>query len=97
MTDQVTADDFAPFVGKVFRAQGHPQDLVLVELDTRVPAGWKAMPRKPFSLRLRGPREPVVPEGMRLLTADDTRVFRVYVVPVQTPSREYQDYQIVFN
>ncbi len=94
---QLTADDFAPFVGKVFRAQGHPQELVLVELDTRVPTGWEAMPRKPFSLRLRGPRGPVVPEGMHRLTADDTRVFEVYVVPVQTASRDCQDYQVVFN
>ena len=95
--DQLTADDFAPFVGKVFLAEGYAQELVLVELDTHVPLGWEAIPRKPFSLLLRGPAGAVVPEGMHRMTAGGTRVFDLYLVPIRTASRDCQDYQIVFN
>ena len=97
MSDQLVADDFTPFVGKVFAAAGHPQALVLVNIDTRIPPGWENAPRKPFSLLLRGPFGQVVPEGMHRFTADGARDFELYLVPVQTPSRDYQDYQIVFN
>lgn len=95
--DQLNANDFIPFIGKTFHVPEHPQQLVLVAVDTRRPPGWERMPRPPFSLLLRGPHGHVVPEGLYRVTADKTRDFDLYLVPVQTPSREYQDYQAVFN
>lgn len=95
--DQLTADDFAPFIGKLFQAEGYPQQLTLVRLDTRVPPNWEAMPRKPFSLLLRGPAGPVVPEGLHRITVDGTCRFDLYLVPIQTSAPDCQDYQIVFN
>jgi len=97
MAETFCAEDFAPFVGKTFQAAGHPQLLTLVTLETREPAGWAATPRKPFSLILRGPYGDVVPEGFYRFTADRQRDFELYMIPIQTASREYQEYQIVFN
>jgi hypothetical protein len=97
MTDIPTADDFMSLIGKAFQAEGHTQTLVLTSVDTRVPPGWQAAPRKPFSLLLRGPAGEVVPEGFYRFVADGARDFELYLVPIQTHSREYQDYQIVFN
>lgn len=97
MAESLSAEDFAPFVGKEFQAAGHPQVLTLVTVNTAEHAGWPATLRKPFSLLLRGPYGDVVPEGMHRFTADHQRAFALYLIPIQTASREYQDYQIVFN
>lgn len=97
MAEILCAEDFAPFVGKLFQPFGHPQALILVKLETPEPAGWAAAPRKPFSLILRGPCDNVVPEGFYRFTADSQRDFELYLVPIQTASCEYQDYQIAFN
>jgi hypothetical protein len=96
MTETPCAEDFAPFVGKTFQAAGHPQLLMLVTLDTHA-AGGADPGRKPFSLILRGPPGAVVPEGFYRFTADGRQDFELYMMPIQTTSREHQDYQIVFN
>jgi hypothetical protein len=93
----LTADDFEPFVGQTFQPHGNPRSLTLVTVDTRQRPGWEGAPRKPFTLMLRGPSGDVVPEGFYRFTAGGQRDFELYLVPVQTFSREYQDYQIVFN
>lgn len=97
MAETLSADDFAPFVGKTFQAAGYPQLLTLVTLDSTVPPGWEAAPRKPFTLILRGPCDTIVPEGLHRITAAGQREFELYMMPIQTASREHQDYQIVFN
>ena len=97
MAEELCADDFAPFIGKAFQPAGHPQSLTLVTLDTPQYAGWDSASRKPFSLILRGPSGNVVPEGFYRFTADGQRDFELYLVPIQTASREHQDYQIAFN
>lgn len=96
--DQVlTAADFAPHLGKVFRAEGQPQALTFVSLNDRLPPGWPSGMRPPFILTLRGAPSPVLPEGLYRFVIEDGPAFDLHIMPVHTPSRDYQDYQIAFN
>jgi hypothetical protein len=96
MADMQTADDFAPYIGKTFRAEGRHHALTFVTLDARDHAPGSAM-RKPFTLILRGPHADVLPEGFYRFTIDAGPSFDLYIIPVHTAGRDHQDYQIVFN
>jgi hypothetical protein len=96
--DQVlTAADFAPHLGKVFHAEGQPHVLTFATLNDRVRPDWPAAMRAPFSLILRGPPDAVLPEGSYRFTIEDGPSFELHIMPIHTPSREYQDYQVAFN
>jgi hypothetical protein len=95
--DQLTAEDFTLFVGKVFRPYGTDLDLVLATIDQREFPGWEAAARKPFSLILRGPRSPVLPESLHRMVIEKGPALALYVIPILTAARDHQDYQIVFN
>lgn len=95
--DQLTAKDFAPYVGRVVQPAGSDLGLVLVSVTRSEFPGWQAAPREPFSLILRGPARPVLAEGLHRLAIADGPVLALYVIPVQTAGRDHQDYQIVFN
>ncbi len=71
------------------------QKLTLVAVEKGNAAG--AAPRAAFSLHLRGAPAPIAPEGMHRLTFEDGASFDLYLIPIHTPSRDHQDYQIVFN
>jgi hypothetical protein len=71
--------------------------LVLVGVDQRDGHAPGTAMRAPFSLELRGPPAPIVPEGMHRLVFDDATRFELYLIPVHTPARDRQDYQVVFN
>lgn len=93
----LTAEYFAPLVGKTLRAAGQRHVLTFVSLDARERAGWDATPRKPFSLILRSPSGDILPEGLYTCAFDDGPSVELYIMPIRTPSREHQDYQVVFN
>lgn len=95
--DQLTAEDFVAHVGKAFLPVGHELALVLVTLDQPEHPGWEGALRKPFSLILRGPGTPVLPEGHYRLAIEDGPELPLYVIPILTAARDHQDYQIVFN
>jgi hypothetical protein len=95
--DELVADDFVLFVGKVFHPAGSDLDLALATIDKREFPGWETAARKPFSLILRGPRDPVLPEGLHRMSIADGPVLTLYVIPILTAARDHQDYQIVFN
>ncbi len=61
------------------------------------PQGGNSDARTAFTLLLRGEGQPVVPEGMVVLNLADGARFELYMIPIHTPLREFQDYQIVFN
>jgi hypothetical protein len=95
MVEVVSAETFAPHIGKpILLPDGHK--LTLVAVDRR---GAKApgAPRAAFSLILSGALAPIVPEGLHRLTLEDGASFELYLIPIHTPSRDRQDYQIVFN
>ena len=97
MADILTAEYFAPHVGKDVRPAGQHRVLTFVTLDAREFPGWEAAPRKPFSLILRGPPDDVLPQGPYICAFDDGPSVELYIMPIHTPSREHQDYQVVFN
>ena len=55
------------------------------------------MTRQPFTLILRGPPDDVLPEGLYDVAVEDGPEFALYIIPIQTMSRDRQDYQVVFN
>jgi len=95
MGEVVSAMTFTPHIGRaVLLADGHRLRLVAVDQRGSPPPG---APRGPFSLILSGAPAPTVPEGLHRLTLEDGASFELYLIPIHTPSRDRQDYQIVFN
>lgn len=94
MTDTPTAESFTPHIGQTVALPGG-HTLTLVSVDRRSPS--EASTQAPFSLLLRGAPTPIVPEGMHRLTFADGASFELYLIPIHTPARGQQDYQIVFN
>ncbi len=95
MGEVVSAKMFTPHIGKaVLLANGHR--LTLVTVDQRGSPAPGA-PRAAFSLILSGAPAPIAPEGLHRLTFEDGASFELYLIPIHTPSRDRQDYQIVFN
>ena len=95
--DQLTAQHFAPFIGKSVQPIGNEISLILVAVNQHAWDGWEGMARKPFSLILRGPRQPVLPEGPYELVMEGESTPMLYVIPVFTAAPRHQDYQVVFN
>jgi hypothetical protein len=96
MDAAITAETFVPHVGKAASlSNGHEFMLVTVDVHTSPEASSRR--QSGFTLILRGPRAPVAPEGMHRLTFESGASFELYVIPIHTPSRDHQDYQIVFN
>jgi hypothetical protein len=96
MSDALTADMFVSHIG---RSMSLPdgRTLMLIAVDRSPGTGHGSAPRAPFSLLLRGQPAPVVPEGLYRVTLEDGAGFELYLIPVHTPARDHQDYQIVFN
>ncbi len=96
MTAAITAETFASHVGKAASlSSGHQLNLVAVELPKSTPSA--APGRTGFTLVLRGAPSPIAAEGMYAITFEDGASFDLYIIPVHTPSRDHQDYQVVFN
>jgi hypothetical protein len=91
-----TAANFLPHVGTTVSLPDG-QTLTLVAVDQPSGGARDTAPRPPFSLLLRGRSTPVVPEGMHRLVFADDAGFELYLIPIHTPSRDHQDYQVVFN
>ncbi len=95
MTDAPSAETFTRHIGKaVSLHDGHR--LTLVAVDQRK-SGAPDAESHAFSLLLRGAPAPIAPEGMHRLILAGGASFDLYLIPIHTPSREHQDYQIIFN
>lgn len=96
MSDAISAETFAPFVGKpVSLANG--QALTLIAVDQSRSPQPNGAPGTSFSLLLRGAAAPIVSEGVHRLAFGDGASFELYLIPIHTASRDHQDYQVVFN
>ena len=95
MSEQLTSEHFIPYLNRVFRVDGGHHALTLTQVDA--PRQAPSAPRQPFTLIFCGPPGDVVTEGMHTLAVEEDRSFALYLIPVQTPSAERQDYQAVFN
>jgi hypothetical protein len=96
MSDPINAETFARYVGRP-ASVANGQALTLVAVDTHQSPRPDAMPESSFSLILRGAASPIVSEGLHRLAFEDGASFELYLIPIYTPSRDHQDYQIVFN
>jgi len=95
--DQLTADDFTVYLEKHFRPAGTDLTLTLAAVNRHQFPGWEAASRQPFSLILRGPPHPVLPEGPHRVAIADGPMLLLYIIPILTAGSDHQDYQIVFN
>ncbi len=96
MTGSINAETFKPYVGQPASLSNGP-NLTLAAVTPHRSRSADAPPGATFSLLLSGPPAPVAPEGMHRLTFEDGASFDLYLIPIHTPSRDRQDYQIVFN
>jgi hypothetical protein len=97
MRATLTADDFRPHLGKIFRVIDRDDTLTFVTLDETPQHGSPDTLRQAFALILRGRHHPVLPEGAYRFEVDGDAPFDLYIMPVHTSARDHQDYQIVFN
>jgi uncharacterized protein DUF6916 len=95
--DLLTADDFTAYLEAVFQPAGTDLGLRLIRINQHEFPGWQGASRRPFSLILRGPPAPVLPEGLHRMAIADGPILPLYVIPILTAGRNHQDYQIVFN
>jgi hypothetical protein len=98
VTELLTIDDFTPHVGKLARFRGtgfaFSIDHIIGETGAPPPSGWT---RAPFVVIFRGPKTPVMPEGLYECEIDGGPTHALYVAPVDTRLPDYQDYQAAFN
>jgi hypothetical protein len=74
------ADDFAPHVGTVFAIELADIGRVELELSSVAPAGGPD--GRPFSLELRGPVEPSLPQRTYPLRHEALGTLEIFIVPV---------------
>lgn len=96
MSDAINTETFAPYVGRL-ASLANGQTLSLVTVDPHRSPRPNSPPGTTFSLLLRGAAAPIVSEGLHRLAFEDGASFELYLIPIHTPSREHQDYQVVFN
>ena len=94
MNEAPGAETFRPHIGEAITVAGEHQ-LTLVSLEERKMTHSEATGA--FTVILRGAPAPIVPEGVHRLTFKDGAGFDLYLMPIHTPSRQHQDYQIAFN
>jgi hypothetical protein len=96
MPDALTDATFRPHVGGTVHLDDG-RSLTLVSIDAPDERQRDSAQRPPFTLLLRGEPNAVIAEGLHLLAFGDGTVHALYMIPIHTPSRDHQDYQIVFN
>ena len=98
MSEILHADYFRPYIGKTFRVLGTSFAFPLLEI---VSNNWPLPPgvkRRPFLLIFRAMKtHGVLAEGLYDCDIEGGPKASLYIVPIHTAHREWQDYQAVFN
>ena len=99
MLESVTLATFAGRLGETFRAhaaEGHPLVVELIEATDL--SGGKPPPdrRAPFSIVLRGPPAPWLPQQIYRLEHDELGAFDLFIVPIG-PDAHGMRYEAVFG
>ncbi len=98
MAEPLQAADFEPHVGKVLRFEGARHALPLDRMEVSPHDPSPGMPRKPFILIFRGPKEvEVLPASLYAAQVEGGPTFGLYVMPIHTPQPDRQEYQAIFN
>jgi hypothetical protein len=97
--ERLTADDFAPLTGDVFALDAGEHGQLELELVDVRPGEWPAGPaasRAPFSLRFRGPREPIFAQQIVRLEHAGLGQLEIFVVPLGVDD-DGATYEAVFS
>ncbi len=79
--DQLEAATFAPHVGETFALAAEPAPVALV-LESATTLADRPGGRDPFSLLLRGPAEPVLPQAIYALDHAQLGTLEIFIVPL---------------
>ena len=93
--DSLTAADFRPHTGTMFRLADESVDCELIEV-TGQEASAHPGTRAPFSVVLRGPPQPMLDQQIRRLEHDEMGVLELFLVPIG-PDNAGMLYEAVFT
>jgi len=102
MLDRLTSGDFSPYLHQTFRIHAGspvPLDVELIEVSELGldPANdEEVLRRRAFSIVLRGPREPLLPQRIYEVEHEELGTLGLFLVPIG-PDREGMRYEAVFT
>ena len=102
MLETFTANTFSPYVNDTFHIifDGSPPiDLALIsvtEVKEDYRTGRGLAERTPFSMVLRGPMRPILPQAIYRFEHEGIGPFEMFIVPIG-PDSEGMQYEAVFN
>jgi hypothetical protein len=98
MAELLKIEHFEPHVGKLVRFLDTRYAFPLHRIESDQHPLPPGLPRRPFILIFRGPKErDVLPEGQYQCAIEDGPTYPLYVMPIHTPAPDCQEYQAAFN
>ena len=98
LAELLQAEDFEPYVGRIFRFHGTRHALPLDRIEKGEGFTVPGAPRRPFILIFRGPKDPdYLPPGIYQAEVEGGPAYELYVEPIHTPQPDRQEYQAAFN
>ena len=100
----ITIDQFRGLEGETFLVDIGEEETLEVMLDEVTDDAdllgqnaVKYLPRTPFTLIFRGPREPVLPQGIYILSHSSIGQIKHLIVPIADLRRDGIYYQVIYN
>lgn len=93
--DHITAEDFEALAGELeICGKDHAVKCTIKEIKRLPSHALRATP--PFSVQLRGPSAPILPQGIAMLRHAGLGEMAIFIVP-NGPGRDGFNYEITFN